>query len=102
MTRPRRSPRILNRAYGKSFFWDGRAGSLEQQVGEPIENRLEMDSSVAEAAARVDLDEKSLRQALASYVRTILSGDSPYDRYIAGDRNALTAEAQGGLKIFRG
>jgi cytochrome c peroxidase len=40
--------------------------------------------SVPEAAARVDLDETSLRQALASYVRTILSGDSPYDRYVAG------------------
>jgi tetratricopeptide (TPR) repeat protein len=61
-----------------------------------------MDLSVPEAAARVNLDETSLRQALASYVRTILSGDSPYDRYIAGDRNALTAEAQSGLKIFRG
>ncbi|MEO8125575.1 MAG: cytochrome c peroxidase [Bryobacteraceae bacterium] len=98
----RRSPRIANRAYGKSFFWDGRAASLEEQAGGPIANPLEMDLPVADAASRVGVTEQELRQALASYVRTILSGDSPYDRYIAGDRAALNAQAQDGLKIFRG
>ena len=98
----RRSPRIANRAYGKSFFWDGRAATLEEQVGGPIANPLEMDLPVAEAASRVSLSETELRRALASYVRTILAGDSPYDRFVAGDRNALDAQAQEGLKIFRG
>lgn len=98
----RKSPRIANRAYGKSFFWDGRAATLEEQVGGPIANPLEMDLPVAEAASRVTLSEAELRRALASYVRTILAGDSPYDRFVAGDRNALDAQAQEGLKIFRG
>ena len=98
----RRSPRIANRAYGKSFFWDGRAATLEEQVGGPIANPLEMDLPVAEAASRVSLSETELRRALASYVRTILAGDSPYDRFVAGDRTALNARAQEGLKIFRG
>jgi cytochrome c peroxidase len=98
----RRSPRIVNRAYGKTFFWDGRAGSLEEQVGGPIANPLEMDLPVAEASSRAGLDETTLRNALASYVRTILAGDSPYDRYVAGERTALTADAIAGLKVFRG
>ena len=98
----RRSPRIANRAYGKSFFWDGRATTLEEQVGGPIANPLEMDLPVADAASRVGLSEPELRRALASYVRTILAGDSPFDQFVAGDRAALNAQAQEGLKIFRG
>jgi cytochrome c peroxidase len=61
-----------------------------------------MDFSVAEAAARVELTEAVLRQALATYVRTILAGGSPYDHYLAGDGAALSAEARAGLAIFRG
>jgi cytochrome c peroxidase len=92
----------VNRAYGKTFFWDGRAATLEEQVVQPIANPLEMGMRVEEAAARVGLTGEELARALASYVRTILSGDSPYDRFIAGDRGALTAEQQAGLKLFRG
>ena len=99
---PRRSPRLANRAYGYRFFWDGRAESLEAQVLQPIENPKEMALPVAEAAQRVGLSVPELQQALASYVRTILSGDSPYDRYGAGDANALTADQRAGLALFRG
>ena len=98
----RRTPRLANRAYGRTFFWDGRASSLEEQVGGPIENPLEMGLQVPAAAARVGLTETALRRALATYVRTILSGDSPYDRYVAGDRAALTPAAREGLRLFRG
>lgn len=104
-----RSPRIINRVYGKSFFWDGRAKSLEEQVIQPISNPLEMDLPIAEAVARlaVSADYPSItlemmRDALASYVRTILSGNSPYDRHVAGDKQALSDSAKLGLKIFRG
>lgn len=99
---PRRSPRLANRAYGYRFFWDGRAESLEAQVVQPIENPKEMDLPVADAAQRVGLSVLELQQALASYVRTILSGDSPYDRYGAGDANALTPDQRAGLALFRG
>lgn len=101
-TGDRRSPRIVNRAYGKAFFWDGRAASLEEQVLQPISNPKEMDLPVDEAAARVGLSRDALRDALASYVRTIVSGDSPYDRYVAGDASALSAAQRAGLKLFRG
>lgn len=98
----RRSPRLINRVYGKSFFWDGRAATLEEQVVGPIQNPVEMDLTLPEATARVGLSETELANALASYVRTILSGDSPYDRFVAGDRNALSPIQQKGLQLFRG
>ena len=99
---PRRSPRIVNRAYGRTHFWDGRAGSLEEQVLQPIANPLEMGMRVEEAAARTGLTREELARALASYVRTILAGDSAYDRFVAGERGALTTEQQAGLRLFRG
>ncbi|HYI94478.1 MAG TPA: cytochrome c peroxidase [Bryobacteraceae bacterium] len=98
----RRAPRIVNRVYGSSFFWDGRASTLEDQVLKPISDPNEMDLGLAEAVSRVGLEESTLRNALASYVRTILSGDAPYDRYLQGDRTALTEQQRFGLKLFSG
>jgi cytochrome c peroxidase len=104
----RRVPAIVNRGYGKSFFWDGRIATLEEQVLQPIISPTEMDMTVEEALARLHgdgrysaLTREGLAQALASYVRTILAGGSPYDRYIAGDRDALPEQARMGLQIFR-
>ena len=99
---PRRAPRLVNRGYGRSFFWDGRAATLEQQVLQPIANPLEMASSAREAAARVGIGEAELRDALATYVRTILSGNSPFDRYMAGDSSAMSATELSGLRLFTG
>ncbi|MGH9659059.1 MAG: cytochrome-c peroxidase, partial [Bryobacteraceae bacterium] len=107
----RRAPAILNRAYGRSFFWDGRVVTLEEQVLQPIANPKEMDLTLDEAAARVAADPRyaarvrspdDLARALASYVRTILAGDSPYDRYVAGVAGGLAGEALAGLRLFRG
>lgn len=98
----RRSPRLANRAWGKSFFWDGRAATLEEQVLGPIANPIEMDLDPGIAARRVGLTVRQLQTALASYVRSILSGDSPYDRYLAGEASALDARQQKGLALFRG
>jgi cytochrome c peroxidase len=98
----RNAPALINRGYGRAFFWDGRIPTLEEQVLQPIQDPNEMDMTLEEAASRVGLDVTTLSQSLASYVRTILSGDSPYDRFINGDRAALTADEQAGLQIFRG
>jgi cytochrome c peroxidase len=115
---PRRTPPILNRAWGKAFFWDGRTATLEDQVLQPVLNPLEMGLRLEDIAPRVradaavnsrfkavfqrDAENEDVAMALACYVRSILSGDSPYDRYVAGDRAALTSEQQLGLKLFRG
>ncbi|MFZ5928042.1 MAG: cytochrome-c peroxidase [Acidobacteriota bacterium] len=98
----RNSPALINRGYGRMFFWDGRVSTLEEQVLKPIEDPNEMDLPLSEAAARVGLAPGEISRSLASFVRSILSGGSPFDRYINGDRSALTMEQQRGLQIFRG
>jgi cytochrome c peroxidase len=98
----RNAPAILNRGYGRAFFWDARAHTLEEQVLKPIGDPNEMGSSAADAAARVGLSVGDLARALASYVRSILSGNSPFDRFINGDREALTKDEEAGLRVFRG
>ena len=98
----RNSPALINRGYGRLFFWDGRLATLEEQVLKPIEDPNEMDLSIPEAAGKVGLTPKEVAYALASFVRSILSGDSPFDRFINGDRTALSAEQQAGLQLFRG
>jgi cytochrome c peroxidase len=97
----RNSPALINRGYGSSFFWDGRTRALEDQVLLPIQDPNEMDLTLAEAAARVGVDVRQMAQALATFIRSILSGNSRYDRFVDGDRSALTAEEQFGLQLFR-
>ncbi len=110
-------PTLVNRAYGRSFFWDGRTSSLEEQVLQPIQDPKEMDMALSDVVVRLRRDRVysarfqtrfgripthvDLANALASYVRTILSGDAPIDRYMNGERDALSAQARAGLRIFR-
>ena len=98
----RNAPALINRAWGRMFFWDGRVKTLEEQVLEPIRNPSEMDLPVDEAGRRVGLAEEELSRALASYVRSILSANSRYDRFVVGERTALLPEEQAGLQVFRG
>ena len=98
----RNSPAIVNRAYGRAFFWDGRTASLEEQVLQPIQDPNEMDMTLPEVSARVGLPVGKIANALASYVRSILSGNSRFDQFVNGDRAALSAEEHAGLQVFRG
>ena len=98
----RNAPAIVNRGYGRAFFWDARVATLEEQVLKPIQDPNEMDMTLPEAAARVGLQSEEIARALASYVRSLLSGNSAFDRFTNGDRGALSAEQQLGLQIFRG
>ena len=112
----RNAPGLANLAWNSSLFWDGRVASLEEQAGKPLENPDEMDLPLGEAVRRVAEDEGyrssfadayggppselSLRRALASFVRTIVSGDSPYDHFLRGDEGALAPPARRGLTLF--
>jgi cytochrome c peroxidase len=114
----RRTPAILNRGYGKAFFWDGRIPTLEEQVLQPIIAEKEMDMTLDEVVVRLRQDdayvaefesafghpivEQDVSHALASYVRTILSGNSRYDRYVNGEMDLLTEQEKQGLEVFRG
>ena len=113
----RNSPTLYNVAYNKFQFWDGRADSLEEQALGPILNPVEMAMPSTEALVeRVNEDPQyvvefarifpdgitpvNIAKAIASFERTILSGDSPYDRFRAGDKSALSESAQDGMKVF--
>lgn len=112
----RNAPALLNLAWGESFFWDGRARSLEEQAGKPIENPVEMDLPLSDAVARIAAEpsyvrdfaeayatspnEEALRRALASFVRTLVSSESPYDRHLRGDDGAFGEAEQRGEELF--
>jgi cytochrome c peroxidase len=96
----RNAPTLVNRGYGETQFWDGRSPSLEQQVLKPIQDSNEMDMTLAEATARLGIGERALAEALASYVRTIRSGNSRLDQYLSRSEG-LSPEEQLGLRVFR-
>ncbi|WP_232093163.1 cytochrome-c peroxidase [Gimesia panareensis] len=114
----RNSPTVLNAAYNNFQFWDGRAGSLEEQAVGPIANPIEMNLTLPEAVDRInkipgykaqfqkvfgsDATEDNIAKAIASYERTILCGDAPYDRFKAGDKKALSPAAERGRVLFFG
>jgi cytochrome c peroxidase len=112
----RNAPALVNLSWGESFFWDGRTLTLEEQAGKPIENPDEMDLPIADAVARVAADqsyvsaflaayeeppsELTLRNALASFIRTLVSANSPYDRHLRGDDSAFDPAARRGEEVF--
>lgn len=117
-TGARNTPTILNAMFNSTMFWDGRADSLEQQAVLPLVNMDEMgnashDQVVKKLAAipeyagqfqsvfgkAVALD--SLAKAIAAYERTLVSGNAPFDRFLAGDTRALSEAAGRGFNLFR-
>jgi cytochrome c peroxidase len=117
----RNAPTLANAAYFKRLFWDGRAASLEDQARRPFVNPVEMglhDYTPILKIVRSDpqyvaafrsafglepaaVDMLQVRQAIAAYERTLLFGDSPFDRWYFGhDANALSESAQRGFKVF--
>lgn len=118
-TGTRQAPTIINRVFSRRQFWDGRAASLEEQALGPITNPVEMgnpsidgvlerlrkDSSYVEDFKRAfppdgAIDEQNLARAIASFERTIMSGNSPFDRYIEGDKGAMSESAVRGYELF--
>ncbi len=115
----RNAPTILNTLYNTAQFWDGRATTLEGQAAFPIVNPSEMGQPNLEAAvARVASvreyrkafervfhgppNSSSLLRAIASYERTEVSFDSPFDHFIAGEKNAIEPAAKRGWALFNG
>lgn len=108
---------VINSAYMTSMFWDGRAKDLEEQAGGPVENPIEMGESmdvVCDKIAKVDgykklfkevygtseVTAERIQKAIATFERTILSGNSPYDKFKAGDESAMSADAKKGMQLF--
>lgn len=114
----RNTPTLWNAGYESKLFWDGRADSLEAQMSVPLHAENEMAGDSVETVARLSaipeyaqLFEKAfgkdaitmanVQSAIASFERTLISKDSPFDKYAAGQFDALTAQQRRGLNLFR-
>lgn len=115
----RHTPTILNVAYGEPYFWDGRAATLEDQAKGPLTAAKEMSMSAesalpllrsipeyVEAFGRaypgqaVSLD--TIASAIATYERTVISSQAPFDRWVNGDAHAISEAAVRGFVLFNG
>ncbi|MEW8039464.1 MAG: cytochrome c peroxidase [Candidatus Thiodiazotropha endolucinida] len=115
----RNAPTVFNAAFQKVLFWDGRASSLEDQAKGPLINPIEMGMpsldhvvktvrNIPEYQAlfnitfptRPSITIDTIAMAIASYERTLITPDSPYDRFIRGDSSALTEKQIRGMALF--
>jgi cytochrome c peroxidase len=110
----RNAPSVQNLGYHRAFYWDGRKPSLESvsqaawvgQLGaEPTAiakklNEIAGYKSLFRAAFGGDASEDAVSKALAAFLRALKSGNSPFDRFSAGDQNALGEAAQRGWRVF--
>lgn len=115
----RKAPKAINLAFTlyPNFFWDGRAGSLEEQALGPIENPIEMGSDHATMVSTLselkgykkyfnaafgspEITKDRIAKAIADYERTRMSGNSAYDRWANGEEGAVSAEVEAGYELF--
>ncbi|MEZ5987661.1 MAG: cytochrome c peroxidase [Planctomycetota bacterium] len=115
----RNAPTVMNAALIEPLFWDGRARSLAHQAGQPVLNPIEMgmpdrdkvvaklakDASYAkafEAAWGRPVDYKAIEDSLAAFQRTLIFLDAPFDRWQAGEEDAIGEDAKKGFALFNG
>ncbi|MED5619395.1 cytochrome-c peroxidase [Ideonella sp. BN130291] len=113
----RATPTVVNTGFNTQFMWDGRKKSLEDQALGPMKTPEEMNTDFAVALARLKnvpgyvamfdkaypgegVSEETIAKAIAAFERTVVSSDSPFDRWLAGDRKALTTSQWRGFKVF--
>ncbi|MCK9373320.1 MAG: c-type cytochrome [Sulfuricurvum sp.] len=116
---PRNTPTILNGAYQQTQFWDGRAATLEEQALGPIQADVEMNMPLDELIVKLNgipgyvklfakaypgegVTKESLAKAIASFERTVVSSNAPFDRFIKGDKKAISENAKKGFELFKG
>ena len=111
------SPTVYNSAYNIAQFWDGRANSLEAQAAGPVHNPKEMASNWAEVLAKLNRDEAfvaafeavypdglsgpNIQDAIATFERTLITVDAPFDRYLRGEEGAISDKAKQGYSLFK-
>lgn len=116
---PRNSPTVFNAAFLGAQFWDGRAPTLEEQAKGPIQAHVEMDLTPEEAVQRLEesgyrpyfeeafpdepdpLTFDNVAKAIAAFERTLITPGAPFDRFLAGEEDALTDLQKEGLAIFQ-
>lgn len=115
----RKANSILNAAWSTQLFWDGRAKSLEDQANGPITTPAEMNGKFPEIVERLKhvpeynawfnrlfppsgVTKDNLLTAIATYERTVMAGEAPFDRWVDGEEAAMSPAAQRGFVIFNG
>lgn len=115
----RNTPTVFNTKNLKLLFWDGRAMSLEEQALGPITNPKEMGETIKDVLVKLNanpvyvnffmaaygqspITKTQLADAIATYERIVVSQNSDYDRYIAGDKKAISGSAKRGMDLFLG
>lgn len=113
----RNAPHIYNLAWGATFFWDGRASTLEEQALGPIVSSMEMQMTPEVALKRInniagyvkqfndvygEVSFENIGRAIAAFERTFISDNSAFDKYIAGDEKAMSPSAIRGMQVFVG
>jgi cytochrome c peroxidase len=113
----RRSPSIVNAAFGQIFMWDGRMASLEEQALGPIKADVEMNLPIEELIDRIrniteygplfraafpreGIKPETIAKAIATYERTVVSGRAPFDAWLERDENAISESAKRGFVLF--
>ena len=111
------APTVYNAVFNFRQFWDGRAKDLKAQVFGPIENPVEMDQTMAQTVENLKKDpiyvaafsalypngitQENVADAIAEYETTLITPNAPFDRYLLGEKGAITAEAEGGYELFK-
>lgn len=117
-TLKRNTPSLLNVGFYSTYLWDGRAKSLEEQALGPIQAADEMNQDLDQLEKKLKavpgyakqfqavfgtkVARDGIAKALAAFQRTLVTGPSPYDRYLSGEKGALSAEAKRGMEMFFG
>lgn len=116
---PRNTPTVLNSAFLSSQFWDGRAATLEEQALGPIQATVEMNMALEEAVESLKsipeyrelftaafggedpVTPGNIAKAIAAFERTLVTPNSPFDRYLMGDEGAISGDAKKGWELFQ-
>ncbi|WP_456407722.1 cytochrome-c peroxidase [Thiolapillus sp.] len=112
------APTVYNLNTHIAYFWDGRSATLETLIGEPLRNPVEMDSDWPEVIAKLEkdpefqalfnqlysgqgIDKQSISHAIAVFMRSLVTVDAPLDRWLKGDKSALTEQQLRGYGLFK-
>jgi cytochrome c peroxidase len=114
----RNVPSLLNAAFYSSYLWDGRSKSLEEQALAPIQSAEEMNQDLGELEKELNaipgyvapfqavfgtkVTREGIAKALAAFQRTLVTKPSPFDRYLKGEKDALSDDARDGMRLFMG
>ena len=113
----RNAPTVLNARFNANQFWDGRAKDLQEQAEGPIHNPIEMGSDFKEVISKLEKDKsyvkefnqlysdgitgKNITNAITEFENTLITPNSKFDKFLRGDKNALSTDEQEGYKHFK-